>query len=170
MEEPRQLLARRFSLLARSAVAASLLALTVLGLGTTSSTRAQTAADSPDAARMTKAREESCITNLRAINMAQAQYNFGDTTKGFARSLKQLGPDGGGRLEAVLASGHKAGYIFRLTTEPKDARKPATHFQLSARPVKPAAKGQRSFYTDETGVIRSTSEARAAKATDPPIN
>jgi len=119
---------------------------------------------------MSKSREESCITNLRAIDMAQALYSVGDTTKGFAQSLKQLGPDGSGRLESVLASGKKDGYVFRLTTEPKDTRKPATNFQLSARPVKPAVKGQRSFCTDETGIIRSTSEPRPATAADPPIS
>jgi len=169
MDNILQLLALRFNSPGCIAIVAGLFAATVFTSGGMSHTRAQAAAPSPDAAHITAAREQSCITNLRAINMAQALYSVGDTTKGFARSLKQLGPDGNGRLEAVLASGTKDGYIFRLNTEPKDPRKPATHFQLSARPVKPAAKGQRSFYTDETGIIRSTSEPRAATTTDPPI-
>jgi hypothetical protein len=164
------LLACRLNSPARIAIAASALTATVLASRTVGDLKAQTAAASPDAARMSKSREESCITNLRAINQAQALYSVDDTTKGFARSLKQLGPDGNGRIESVLASGKKDGYIFQLTTEPRDTRKPARHYQLSARPVKRAEKGQRSFYTDETGVIRSTPEPRAATATDPPIS
>ena len=39
----------------------------------------------------------------------------------------------------------------------------------TARPVAPGKTGYRSFFADETGVIRATSEDRAANVSDPPI-
>lgn len=122
-----------------------------------------------DLERRVQAEEESCISNLRTINVAQGTYWGGDAKKGFARGLKQLGPKGAGLIEPVLASGKKNDYRFRLMPEPADSSRPVTHYVVVARPVKRLAKGQRSFYTDESGVIRFTSENRAAKVDDPPI-
>jgi hypothetical protein len=47
---------------------------------------------------------------------------------------------------------------------------PVIKYTVSARPIKLLVKGQRSFFTDETGVIRSTSKNRKAMAADPPID
>jgi len=39
----------------------------------------------------------------------------------------------------------------------------------TARPVERGRTGYRSFFADQTGVIRATSEDRAANVSDPPI-
>jgi hypothetical protein len=124
-------------------------------------------ARSSDAQSIAAAYEESCVSNLRALNTAQALYRGGDPQKGYARSLKQLGPKGEDIIEPILASGRKSGYRFVLTPGPADAKGVINHYTISARPLKVLVKGQRSFLTDENGVIRSTREDRAAKASDP---
>lgn len=123
--------------------------------------------DSQDRA---KADEASCIATLRTINVAQATYQGGDETKGFARTLKELGPAGGAFIDAVMATGKKDGYRFRLTPVSKPANSPVTHYTITAMPIRRLVKDQRSFFNDETNVIRSTTKNRAATAADPPIN
>jgi hypothetical protein len=129
----------------------------------------QAAAANSDLSQRVKAEEEACVTNLRAINSAQAIYESGDPNKGFARSLKQIGPGKQGPLEPALASGKKNDYSFHLAAKPSDPSKPATHYSVVARPIKRLLDGQRSFYTDESGVIRFTTENRAPTITDSPI-
>jgi hypothetical protein len=127
----------------------------------------QTAGASSDVQSMAKAYEDTCVSNLRTLNTAQGTYWGGDPQKGYARSLEQLGPKGEGYIEPILASGKKSGYRFILSPGPEDASGVINHYTISARPLKVLVKGQRSFLTDETGVIRSTREDRAAKASDP---
>jgi type IV pilus assembly protein PilA len=131
----------------------------------------QTAGASSDVQRRAKAYEESCVGSLRTLNTAQVTYWGGDAKKGFARSLKQLGPRPRGQdlIDPVLATGKKGGYQFVLTPGPVDANGAIGHYTISARPSKVLVKGQRSFFTDEGGVIRSTPENRAATASDSAI-
>jgi hypothetical protein len=131
---------------------------------------AQVAGTDSDAEQKVKAYEESCIGNLRTINVAQGTYWGGDPKKGFARNLKNLGPKGEGLIVQALASGRKDGYHFILRPMPTETSKPVSRYTISARPIKLLVKDQRSFFTNETGLIRSTAENRAATAADPPIN
>ncbi len=131
---------------------------------------AQLAGTSSDPKERIETYEASCIGNLRIINVAQGTYRGGDSKKGYARSLRELGPKGEALIVAPLASGKKDGYHFILTSVPAGAHKPISHYTISARPVNLLMKGQRSFFTDETGVIRSTTEDRAATTADPPID
>ena len=125
---------------------------------------------SPEIQQRVKTYETSCVSSLRTINVAQGAYWGGDPNKGFARRLKQLGPEGEDLLSAGIPSGSKEGYRFLLLPEHAAKNKPIKHYIVSARPIKYLIKGQRSFITDETGVIRSTTERRAARVTDPPNN
>jgi len=118
----------------------------------------------------TKAYEESCISTLRTINVAQITYSDWKKDKGFARKLAELGPAGERLIDEVMASGEKDGYRFRLTPEHKGTNRPVRRYTITARPIKRLIKDQRSFFTDETGVIRFTTVDRAATATDLPIN
>ncbi len=95
------------------------------------------------------ASEESAIGSLRTIAVAQAMFREGDK-------------DGDGKLDygtleelaefklvdPVLGSGEKAGYRFTV--------KGVTDFtfQATAEPLEPGKTGQRSFFVDESGVIR----------------
>jgi hypothetical protein len=96
-------------------------------------------------------------------------YNATDPAKGYAASLKVLGPEGKQYITETLASGTKSGYIFDYKPESAPADTPISHYTLVARPVKQSAPGEKSFFTDETALIRFTTEDRPAKVTDPPI-
>ena len=117
-----------------------------------------------------KADETSCVATLRTINVAQASYQGGDETKGFARTLKELGPRRVAFIDAVMASGKKDGYRFQLTPGSDEANRSITHYTVTARPIRRLLKDQRSFFTDETHVIRFTTENRFATAADPLID
>jgi len=123
-----------------------------------------------DVERKVKTIEEVCVHNLRAINSAQGDYWGGDEKKGYARTLQQLGPKGDGILASALASGRESFYRFKLIPERTNSNKPVMHYVLLARPTNRFTKEQKSFYTDETGVIRFTTQNRAATIADSPIN
>jgi hypothetical protein len=72
-----------------------------------------------------EAYEQSCIGNyLRTINVAEGTYWGGDSKKGFARDLRELGPKGEGLIIQSLADGKKDGYHFILKPGPVDTGKP----------------------------------------------
>ena len=117
-----------------------------------------------------RAREKACVSNLRLLNVAQITYWGGDDTKGFAGRLKQLGPDGEGLLNAAAVSGEKDGYRFRLVPDKIAGEAgPFKHYKLIAQPAQRLSRRQRSYYTDETGVIRFTERKREPASTDPPL-
>ena len=114
--------------------------------------------------------EDACVLSLRAINGAQGQYWGGDETKGYARTLRELGPAGAGILERVIASGKKDGYRYRLVPERTAGTTPVRHYTVTATPIKWLSKNQRSFFTDESGIIRSTTQHRSATSADTPVD
>jgi type IV pilus assembly protein PilA len=57
----------------------------------------------------------------------------------------------------------KSGYVFRYTRTGKES------YSISARPQQFGTSGTRSFYTDESGVIRVTEEDREPTAKDGPL-
>lgn len=114
--------------------------------------------------------EAVCITNLRAINTAQIYYQGGDETKGFARTLRELGPAGVGALGQAISTGIHGGYRYRLMPERTAANQPVRHYVITAQPVKRLVKHQHSFFTDESGIVRSTTQNRAATSADPPAD
>src|SRR5690349_18677139 len=129
----------------------------------------QTPRASNDIQSRVKAYEEACVSSLRTLNTAEVTFWGGDPQKGYARSLEQLGPKGVDFIEPILASGKKDGYHFILTPGPANANGVVMNYTITARPLRVLAEGQRSFFTDETGAIRSTPEKRAARASDPAI-
>src|SRR5437016_5440891 len=86
--------------------------------------------------------EESCLARLRVLNVAQGTYWGGDPDKGFARTLRELGPRGAGIVESGVASGKKDGYRFHLNPERTPKAKPVRHYTITARPIKILVKGQ----------------------------
>lgn len=61
----------------------------------------------------------------------------------------------------------KNGYLFTLQVTAKGRKFQATALPVSTDGV--ARTGDRSFFVDDTGVIRATSEPRPARADDPPL-
>jgi hypothetical protein len=109
--------------------------------------------------------EASAIASLRTIVTAETAYSITYPNRGFTCTLSDL--DGFGSdspnehqamlIESGLASGRKAGYIFVLSGC-TGLRSP--QFMLSAVPAN--AGTAHTFCTDQTGVIRSASDAQAA--------
>jgi hypothetical protein len=124
---------------------------------------------SPTAEKIARAEEASCVANLRAINVSQNSYWGGERTKGYAATLRELGPAGAGFLEPVIATGKKDGYRHTLTPKDKKAGQPIRHYSITAGPRKRLVNDQKSFFTDETGVIRFTDKNRVATSADTPL-
>lgn len=120
------------------------------------------------------ANQASAVGSLRTINAAQITYwhTYGS---GYSASLAALGPPppgapptpaAAGLVDDTLASGKKSGYIFTYTPGPRDATGKITAYTVVARSN---CQNWRSFFIDDTGVIRVTNENRPATAQDPPI-
>ena len=99
------------------------------------------------------AQETAALRNLQTLNTAQVQYNsqFGR----FAQSLTELGPPASGTdnasaanlISSDLAAGTKQGYNFTLTGTP-------TGYTISAVPAVFGSTGSRTFFSDQSLVIR----------------
>ncbi len=117
--------------------------------------------------------ESLVAQTLRTMNTALETYATTYPEVGFPAGLESLS----GNPDQDAAQDHarmlddlflqstpiKDGYAFRYTMADQ------THYQITAAPVTPQY-GKRSFFTDETCVIRSTAESRLANANDPPLD
>lgn len=122
--------------------------------------------------RHTMANSASAVGCMRTINTSEVTYASTYPEVGFAH-LAALGGVGGstsgaGLIDEVLAGGEKSGYRFAIKLGPPDAKGVITTYAVTARPVEHACD-QRSFFSDQTGIIRQTSQDRAATAQDPPL-
>jgi hypothetical protein len=120
------------------------------------------------AARRT-ANEGAAISALRTIHGAEATCRA-NTEAGQFCSLKRLADLR--LIDRQLASGAKSGYRFEITVLPGDRYAPSG-FQATAVPVVTNGTGQtggRSFFVDETGLIRySNRPSEPPTAFDPAL-
>ncbi len=101
------------------------------------------------------AQEMAAIEEMGTINKAEIQYY--SQFNQYATSLAQLGPPAtagaaegpanAGLIPASLASGSAGGYNFTITATPQG-------YAVSAVPKSFGSTGRRTFYTDQTGIIR----------------
>jgi type IV pilus assembly protein PilA len=131
------------------------------------------------------ANEASAVGSLRTINVAAISYSA-QYSNGFPASLIGMdGAEGGGPscdqpqlIDAALASGRKDGYEFtyvpagsQILREDAKARgctiPGSASFEAHADPVNRGTTGQRSFFTDQTGVIRSETNGPANTDSQP---
>ena len=99
------------------------------------------------------AQETAAIQAMKTIHTAQVQYSsqYGR----FATTLIELGPPASGSTSAAsadiiqsdLASGEKQGYKFTMTAN-------GGGYQITAVPDTFGVTGSRTFYSDQTMVIR----------------
>jgi hypothetical protein len=116
------------------------------------------------------ANEASCVSTLRTIYIAQSSYAEKYPQKGFASTLSELGPSpGAGLIDQQLASGIKSGYRFTFIAAPPDATGHIAHYTIVGRPLTYETTGVRSFFVDDSFVIRATAADRAPTAQDPPL-
>ena len=100
--------------------------------------------------------ETAAIAAIRTLHTAQVQYNsqFGR----FATSLAELGPPASGNANASaadligndLSNGEKSGYKFTLTGNQGG-------YAINANPIAYNSSGSRTFYSDQSMVIRENS-------------
>ena len=118
--------------------------------------------------QMQGAREMAVIREIGSVHSAQTQYysQFGK----FAANLTQLGPPVSGAdgpeaaniLPKVLADGKKNGYTYSLSATP-------TGYAITAVPDSFGNSGRRTFYSDQTLVIRNNWGQEPATPTSPEI-
>ena len=112
------------------------------------------------------ANEMAVVREIQTITSMQTQYmsQFGR----FATSLTELGPPASGGpgpqaadlIPSSLSSGDKDGYIFTLAATPQG-------FTLNANPKVYNSTGRRTFFTDQSMVIRQNWSAEPANASSP---
>jgi type IV pilus assembly protein PilA len=121
----------------------------------------------PTMGNMTKyANETSAQQSMRAINMAESQYNTMYPSNGYACNLSQLGgdPHSGAPtatsaqvLQQDLATGIKSGYQFTISNCVKNTSSGSdrvTGYTVMAQPLTVGKSGNRTFCSDETGQIK----------------
>jgi hypothetical protein len=115
------------------------------------------------------AQEIGAIQQVRTLLSAQTMYysQFGR----YATKLEELGPPAKGSspsgaaadlIPADLAGGVRNGYRFTLAGS-------ATAFTIHADPLKYPETGRRSFFSDESLVIRQNRGAAPATAASPEV-
>ena len=113
------------------------------------------------------ANEASTIASLRSIHAAEATYQATRGAGAFG-TLDQLASER--LINPALASGAHNGYRFSLETNPSRYND-VPGFQLVVVPLTYGSSGNRSFYVDETGVIRAEdNRGREANELTPPLN
>lgn len=120
----------------------------------------------------TEVHGSSAASTLRILNTAIVTYAATYPDVGYPNSLVALSgqanqepaPDHAMLLDPTFAQELviRNGYQFRYTRTGQE------HYQITATPVQ-YSEGLKSFFTDETAVIRATKETRPATAGDPPL-
>jgi type IV pilus assembly protein PilA len=104
--------------------------------------------------QMMSAHETAAIQAIQTIHAVETQYysQFGR----YATSLAELGPPASGAagpaaadlISKDLAEGKKSGYVFSVAATP-------TGYAISAVPETFNSSGRRTFYSDQTLVVRN---------------
>src|SRR5258708_7054442 len=114
------------------------------------------------------AHEMAAIRQITTIHQAETQYysQFGK----YASTLAELGPPATGTagpanadlIPKVLADGKNSGYMFTVTASP-------TGYSVAAIPESFGSSGRRTFFSDQTLVIRNNLTQEPATVTSPEI-
>lgn len=121
--------------------------------------------------------EAVAVRSLQVINTAEITYasTYGGS---YSPALQALGapPEGqsphslaANLIDDFLARGRKNSYEFTYTPGTPDPSGNITRYTLAARPLTYTRRSKRSYFSDESGVIRYTEEERGATAQDPPV-
>jgi type IV pilus assembly protein PilA len=118
--------------------------------------------------QMQAAHEMAAIRQITTIHQAETQYysQFGR----YATSLTELGPPASGAatpaasdlIPKVLAEGKNSGYLFTVQASP-------TGYGVSAVPEAFGSSGRRTFFSDQTLVVRNNWSQEPANVNSPEI-
>jgi type IV pilus assembly protein PilA len=99
------------------------------------------------------AQETAALNAIRTLHTVQVQYS--STYGRYATSLAELGPPASGQpsasaadlIDGTLAAGEKSGYRFTLTGTPGG-------YVINGNPIAFNSTGSRTFFSDQTMVVR----------------
>jgi type IV pilus assembly protein PilA len=117
------------------------------------------------------ANEASAVGSLSTLNTTCITYST--VYGGYPHTLANLGPGTPATsvtadlIDSVLATGTKSGYIFAFTPGATDANGNVLTYSITAQPVSVGATGTRSFFTDQSGVIRANTTGPATVNSTP---
>ena len=105
------------------------------------------------------ANETAAVTALRTVSAAENTYFNACHRIGFAASLSELNTGticvgGQGLIDETLATGTKSGYTFVYTSSAPNSWGTIRSYTVTAQPISTGSTGQRSFFLDQTDVIR----------------
>ncbi len=114
------------------------------------------------------AHENAAVQTMRNLHADEAQYYAQFQT--YATSLTQLGPPASGAagpaaadlIPKGLAEGHASGYIWSITGSP-------TGYVITAIPEQFGNSGSRTFFSDQTMVIRNNFSQEPATVNSPAL-
>ena len=121
--------------------------------------------------RMT-ANEAGAAGGIRTISTGETAYQAAGidaTTNGVGKyaTIPNLGTGETPFIDNALASGVKQGYQFTAT--PALSGNTPTYI-ATAIPAQPGASGIKTFFVDETGMIRFQGDGGTPSSTSPPLN
>ncbi len=123
--------------------------------------------------------ETSALAGLRTIMTAEVQFQTGSFTDADGDNVGDFGPLNGAAslvnpapgtepfIDDLLATGIKSGYTYVLNVDNAGAGDEA--FTCVARPITYGRTGVRSFYVDESGVVRYETANVVPTANSPPL-
>ncbi|MBI5873697.1 MAG: prepilin-type N-terminal cleavage/methylation domain-containing protein [Candidatus Omnitrophica bacterium] len=98
------------------------------------------------------ANEAAAIASVKTISWATTTYRAGNPA--YPANLSDLATSSPAYVDSVLGSGTKQGYNFALAGG-------ANTFNVTAAPATANVTGVRTFFVDESGVIRGSSNGTA---------
>lgn len=118
------------------------------------------------------ANEANATGSIRTISSAEVAYQaagIDQTSDGTGKfgTLTNLGTGVTPFIDSSLASGVKQGYNFQAVPF-FDTNVP--RYRASATPLVPGTSGLKSFFVDDSGVIRFESDGSTPTSNSPPMN
>ncbi len=124
------------------------------------------------------ANEASAISSMRTLSSAQISFQAGcyqdadnDGVGDYGTLAQLMNPDGAagvpGYIDETLGAGSKQGYNFTMNVVPGGGGLPPT-YSCNGDPQNPQS-GRRTFFIDESGVLRFETSGAAATAASPPV-
>jgi len=118
------------------------------------------------------ANEASAVGSIRTINTSEVTYSSTYPDVGFT-DLASLGGTGTTAraanallLDSVLSAGQKSGYTFATAGF---TGTPVVTYTVTGVPVTVGQTGQRSFFSDQSGVIRYKADGSTPTVADNPL-
>lgn len=106
------------------------------------------------------ANEATAVMSLRQLSDAQELFRPRQAIPHYAARLDTL--KDAGLIDSVLATGSKSGYTFMFNGTPGNDT-----YAFTATASSQTSSGDRSFYVDQTGVIRMAEDASVSYASLP---